>query len=81
MTSIERAVALCTDTLNYVQGGGKARKNMFRPFEGSTRTAGTGLGLVIARDAAHAHGGDLILMRSDANGTVFRLTLPKREIP
>jgi len=54
----------------------KARDKLFRPFTGSARQGGTGLGLVIARDVMRAHGGDIELVSSDAEGTVFRLDLP-----
>lgn len=37
---------------------------------------GSGLGLAIARDVARRLGGELIVARSDAAGTAFRLTLP-----
>lgn len=54
----------------------KARQHMFQPFAASARNGGTGLGLAIARDLARAHGGDLLLVNSDPNGTCFRLELP-----
>jgi len=54
----------------------RARENLFRPFAGSGRPGGTGLGLAIARDLMRAHGGDIVLARTGADGTVFRLTLP-----
>ena len=38
--------------------------------------SGTGLGLVIARELVRGHGGDLVLLRSDSDGTTFRITLP-----
>jgi len=40
------------------------------------RVDGTGLGLSLAREIARAHGGDLVLERSDATLTVFVLTVP-----
>lgn len=52
-----------------------ARKTLFKPFAGSTRGS-SGLGLSIARDIALAHGGDLRLSRSNADGSEFRLRLP-----
>ncbi|MBT8001969.1 MAG: HAMP domain-containing histidine kinase, partial [Rhodospirillales bacterium] len=55
-----------------------ARAHLFEPFAGSTKAGGTGLGLVIARDILQAHGGDIIVVRSDTNGTLFRLSLPRR---
>ncbi|PYI75090.1 MAG: hypothetical protein DMF04_11205, partial [Verrucomicrobia bacterium] len=42
-------------------------------------TTGHGLGLSIARELAFAHGGELSLMRSDAEWTEFRLTLPNQQ--
>jgi signal transduction histidine kinase len=54
----------------------KARENLFRPFYGSARPGGSGLGLSIARELIRAHGGELTLASSTAAGTVFRLALP-----
>lgn len=54
----------------------KAHANLFKPFAGSTRVNGTGLGLVIANELARALGGDLCLMETGERGTAFRLTLP-----
>jgi len=53
----------------------------FRADKARTRdhvdaTAGAGLGLAIGRWIAEAHGGRLELVRSDTNGTEFRLALP-----
>ncbi len=54
----------------------KARANLFRPFSGSARAGGTGLGLPIARELARAMDGDLTLEASGSQGTAFILTLP-----
>lgn len=54
----------------------QARESLFRPFTGSARKGGTGLGLVIARDVMRAHRGDLALEQSGDHGTTFRVTLP-----
>ncbi|MEO0393347.1 MAG: HAMP domain-containing sensor histidine kinase [Pseudomonadota bacterium] len=54
----------------------RAKENLFVPFAGSVRGGGTGLGLTIAREIARAHGGDLSLVKSDSEGTAFRLILP-----
>ena len=51
------------------------RAELFRPFAGSMRRGGTGLGLAIARDLMVAHGGDIELVETGADGTTFRLTL------
>jgi signal transduction histidine kinase len=56
----------------------KARENLFRPFAGSARPGGTGLGLAVAREVMRAHGGDIALAESTGDGTLFRLTLPAR---
>jgi signal transduction histidine kinase len=56
-----------------------ALENLFKPFVGSARRGGTGLGLVIARDLMVAHGGDLTLVHTGVKGTCFRLTLPNCE--
>jgi signal transduction histidine kinase len=49
---------------------------LFQPFLSAGRPGGTGLGLAIARDLARGHGGDLALVSTGAEGTVFRITLP-----
>jgi len=54
----------------------KAQDNLFRPFFGSARPGGRGLGLAIARELTRAHGGELTLVSTTGSGTVFRLTLP-----
>jgi len=53
----------------------RVRRSLFQPFSGSTRSGGSGLGLSIARDLMRGHGGDIELVRSDQDGTVFRLSL------
>jgi signal transduction histidine kinase len=53
-----------------------ARTHLFEAFSGSARPGGTGLGLPIAREIMRAHGGDIELAQTGAEGTVFRLTLP-----
>ncbi len=54
----------------------KAQENLFKPFKGSARAGGTGLGLAISRELARQHGGDLNLVKTDGQGTTFRLALP-----
>ena len=54
----------------------RARERLFQPFSGSSRPEGAGLGLAIARELAQAHGGDLTLAQSSAEGAVFELRLP-----
>lgn len=54
----------------------RVQENLFQPFTGSARVGGSGLGLSIARDLLRGHGGDIKLVRTGADGTLFRLTLP-----
>lgn len=54
----------------------KARANLFKAFSSSTRKGGTGLGLSISRELSRAHGGDLVLVESGADGTVFAVLWP-----
>lgn len=55
------------------------RDKLFQPFAPKGRNGGTGLGLAIARELVRGHGGELILVRSSAAGTVFRIRLPDGE--
>ena len=55
----------------------RARKGLFRPFQGSAKPDGSGLGLAIAREIMRAHGGSIRLISSDGEGTVFRLEFAK----
>ncbi len=52
------------------------RAKLFQPFISAARPGGSGLGLAIARDLIRGHGGDLTLVSTGAEGTVFRITLP-----
>jgi signal transduction histidine kinase len=54
----------------------RARAHLFQPFTGSTKSGGTGLGLAIARDLIRAHGGEIRLDYSTAEGTSFSFDLP-----
>jgi len=54
----------------------RAREHLFEPFQGSGRAGGTGLGLAIARELVEAHGGEIELVSSGPEGTVFRLSIP-----
>ncbi|MCC5987540.1 MAG: HAMP domain-containing histidine kinase [Pararhodobacter sp.] len=57
----------------------RARENLFAAFQGGARKGGVGLGLVIAAELVRGHGGSLDLVRSDEDGTEFRITLPQGE--
>ncbi len=55
----------------------RARDNLFKAFQASTKKGGTGLGLVIAAELVQAHGGTLTSIDSTA-GAHFRIELPDR---
>ena len=55
----------------------RAREHLFQPFAGSGRPGGAGLGLAIARELAQGHGGDLTLVGTGPEGTIFELRLPR----
>lgn len=52
------------------------RAKLFQPFVSAARPGGSGLGLAIARDLARGHGGDVAVVTTGPEGTVFRITLP-----
>lgn len=52
-------------------------ERFFRGDKARTRDVdGAGLGLSLAREIARAHGGELLLERSDGSGTAFTLSVP-----
>jgi signal transduction histidine kinase/CheY-like chemotaxis protein len=59
------------------------RATLFEPFRRGDRdsraskSAGLGLGLYISRELVVAHGGDISVRSSSAEGTTFRVTLPR----
>ena len=55
----------------------KAQEHLFKPFQGGARKGGSGLGLAISSELVRGHGGCLELVQTDAEGTVFRIRLPK----
>jgi len=56
--------------------------HLFQPFV-TDKAGGLGVGLSIARRIIQDHGGTLVLLRNEASGATFRVTLPlaSREIP
>jgi len=56
------------------------QQRLFQPFARTGDSAGTGLGLAISREIARAHGGELALLATGADGTTFRLSLPAAAI-
>jgi signal transduction histidine kinase len=57
---------------------------LFEPFRGTSRrhhTQGLGLGLFIARQIVHAHGGSIEAASSAASGTSLRIDLPRSTPP
>jgi signal transduction histidine kinase len=55
------------------------RSRLFEPFRrGDTSPQGYGLGLYGVREIARAHGGEVVVHSSDAEGTTFAVTIPRR---
>jgi len=52
------------------------RGQLFEPFISSGKENGTGLGLTVVQKIVQDHGGDVIVEKTSAEGTVFRLLLP-----
>lgn len=51
------------------------RDKLFQPFAPASQ-GGSGLGLAIARELVRGHGGELSLISTGPEGTVFRISLP-----
>ena len=54
-------------------------KNLFKPFF-TTKSGGTGLGLVICRQIVEMHNGTIVFESEANKGTTVRITLPLRTI-
>ena len=73
VNSLNRAEILVRDTGTGIPED--LREQIFDSFL-TARTDGTGLGLTISKRILRSHDGDLELLESGENGTVFKLTLP-----
>ncbi|WP_221029540.1 sensor histidine kinase [Actomonas aquatica] len=74
--TMDAGEALCIDVED--TGGGlptAVREAQFAPVR-SSKTGGAGLGLALSGQLARHAGGALTVVRSDARGTCFRLTVP-----
>ncbi len=54
------------------------RPYLFEPYRKSGPASGTGLGLYIVRQIAHAHGGSVNVESTAEQGTTFRVQMPRR---
>ena len=52
------------------------RGQLFEPFISHGKENGTGLGLTVVQKIVQDHGGDVMVEKTSAEGTVFRLLLP-----
>jgi signal transduction histidine kinase len=52
------------------------RGKLFEPFISYGKENGTGLGLTVVQKIVQDHGGDVVVEKTSAEGTVFRITLP-----
>jgi len=55
------------------------REKIFNAFEGSTKAGGTGLGMAIAVELIHAHGGTIKIEETSSEGTTFLIELVEPE--
>lgn len=53
------------------------RESLFDPFVSQGKENGTGLGLTVVQKIVQDHGGEIFVAQSSAEGTVFRITLPR----
>ncbi len=83
-TKLSLSCAQTGDSLNIRiadNGPGLPQKVVDQLFEeksGAQRPGKTGLGLIISRELAQNHGGDLVLHHTSAQGTTFELMLPAK---
>lgn len=57
---------------------GNRREKLFDPFyHGEETSAGVGVGLTLAKEVIHAHGGKIWIDDQAENGAIFRFKLPK----
>lgn len=64
-------------------GGGmpeEAKNFLFQPFKGGVKRGGTGLGLSITKDLCKLLGGEVILSKTDEEGTIFEVRLPYERV-
>ncbi len=52
------------------------RGKLFEPFISYGKENGTGLGLTVVQKIVQDHGGDVVVEKTSAEGTVFRISLP-----
>lgn len=58
----------------------KAQEHLFTPFQGGISKGGTGLGLAISAELIRGHGGEVFLVSTGPEGTVFGIRLPKSDV-
>ncbi|MEI3614278.1 sensor histidine kinase [Pseudogracilibacillus sp. SO30301A] len=52
-------------------------ERLYRGEKKKYKIRGLGLGLALSKMIVQAHGGDLVLVKSNNDGTTYRITLPK----
>jgi signal transduction histidine kinase len=50
---------------------------LFEPFVSQGKENGTGLGLTVVQKIVQDHGGEVTVVKSSPDGTIFRITLPR----
>jgi len=60
---------------------GQIRDKLFQPFISFGKENGTGLGLTVVQKILQDHGGEIVVERTSAESTVFRIILPIQRSP
>ena len=60
---------------------GQIRDRLFQPFVSYGKENGTGLGLTIVQKIVQDHGGEVVLERTSAESTVFKIRVPIQRAP
>ena len=82
VTRLEAAEVAVTDCGDGIPEADRERVfERFVRLDASRHGEGAGLGLPIARAIAEAHGGALVLARSDPSGSTFLVRLPAGSAP
>jgi len=57
------------------------REKLFAPFVSYGKENGTGMGLTVVQKIVQDHGGEVVVERTSATGTIFRISMPLSPAP
>jgi signal transduction histidine kinase len=60
---------------------GQILKKIWEPFFSTKGKRGTGLGLAMTRKTVEEHGGQIAVVSTEGEGTMFTISLPVRDVP